>query len=291
MPFRFLDLPAELRDIIYELCLVKGTIHLVPRPRNDHRYDLLGSPEKPEWALLGVNRQVRGEAASTILSKNHFVLGYDTSSERILWYRWKSSSLDNDFSLAALAKRKLQSISIQTDLRGLFKQDSLDLAEYGCTLYEKKYVAGERTPWAHANVDELPIMWSSMCSFYKKVKFLQIDITNAFCPLGCCRYFAEAARAIGCAARNNRKLETIEVFGTKNGRERAVVTEKIKIQLQSADYGTNYRFVLRFKASVCNEKCLNLHYYDLDEELGDEEMHANDILRWKKESSCNNGTG
>ena len=83
-PFRFLDLPPELRCIIYEFCMVRGTVYPAPRPKHDHRYNDFASFEAPQWALLRVNRQVRVEAAKILLSKNHFVLSY-VDAETLFW--------------------------------------------------------------------------------------------------------------------------------------------------------------------------------------------------------------
>jgi hypothetical protein len=58
----FFDIPAEIRNIIYELCLIKGKIFPRSRCRSAERYKDLLKYEKPTWHLLAVSQQVRSEA-------------------------------------------------------------------------------------------------------------------------------------------------------------------------------------------------------------------------------------
>lgn len=65
--FRFLDLPGEIRNMIYKTLLVKPDPLLVPR------CDIL--PWRHHWlALLRANKQIHHEAASIMYGFNTFVL-------------------------------------------------------------------------------------------------------------------------------------------------------------------------------------------------------------------------
>ncbi|KAL8822925.1 MAG: hypothetical protein Q9191_006349 [Dirinaria sp. TL-2023a] len=66
----FLKLPREIRDMIYDYCLVVNG-HIVPYKENCERdtdQDYTG--EKPAVGLLAVNKAIRDEAAPTFYGKN-----------------------------------------------------------------------------------------------------------------------------------------------------------------------------------------------------------------------------
>ena len=153
-PFRFLDLPAELRETIYELCLVKGTVYLAPRPTFDHRYNGIQPFENPTWALLGVNRQVRDETAKVLLTNNHFVLSYDQRSREKFWSTramspqrsWRSMfgrpKPDPRRMLPGLVRTHLKSVSITFDIRNIAN----DMITVGCLAQDDRSVLANITP-------------------------------------------------------------------------------------------------------------------------------------------------
>ncbi|KAI9871698.1 MAG: hypothetical protein M1830_002599, partial [Pleopsidium flavum] len=58
---RFLDLPPEIRFMIYEYLLVVGKVFPHPKPRHDVRYSGWQEYEKPMTQLFGVCRRVKEE--------------------------------------------------------------------------------------------------------------------------------------------------------------------------------------------------------------------------------------
>lgn len=273
-----------MRDLIYEVCLVQGTVYVSPRTRYDHRYDGVKENDSPLWALLKVSHQVRAEAAKALLGKNHFVLSCGRKSCGSFWNN-VAPGLSNaynqlgPFSLFALVHKNLRSVSITLDIRNL-SGDAVKVADQAYQ-WSRPYLPSEGQSMIHHNSFGLiTTTWLSMCKFFfGKRKFLQIDITNAFCPLGCHRYSEEIARAIGSAVRAKGMPDKLEILGTKSVEERRLIKERIKAAIQFQDEEEDFGCIIVFKRSHCTRaKCPRLHLVDWKENLADEEIN-NDVFR------------
>jgi hypothetical protein len=88
--FDLFGLPREIRDAIYEMCLVPGRVFIkrfgVARvPNSDMRYRRQPSGPKAETQLFLVNRKLRLEALAVFLSKNQFIVAGPHDMNNIYW--------------------------------------------------------------------------------------------------------------------------------------------------------------------------------------------------------------
>lgn len=71
-PFRFLDLPAEIRNNVYDLLLCSWQDQLELEPGNVNNVSRR-CPSSPASALLRANKQIHGEAFDYMIKRNQFV--------------------------------------------------------------------------------------------------------------------------------------------------------------------------------------------------------------------------
>jgi hypothetical protein len=284
-----MDLPIELRKVIYELCLVKGTVYPMPRPKYDHRYDNMEPFEKPEWALLAVNQQIRIEASEILLKQNHFVISYEYDAMDNIWVAYADSVCEEEpLTLPSLARYNLKSVSITFDVRGIFV-DAINVADAGSGCQSADMTDGERIHAAHEGVEDHYLIWEHMATTFDRAEFLQVDISNAYCPLGCHRYIEFAADAIGNAVQSNSKLQTLEILGTKTADERAGIKKVIAGNLAFRPRNQRSFRMLRFKSLDCASplgpaynKCLGLHSKDFEDGMENEEVNVKELVRSRK---------
>lgn len=290
-PFPFLDLPAELRNAIYELCLVKGTVYLTPRPEYDHRYNGTEPFETPEWVLLRISHQIRTEAAKILLGENHFVLSHDYRSEDKFWSPFalspfilssiadegRANRLRNSFP--AMVWSHLKSVSITIDLRTI-ASDPIKIASI--LQQQNRDVTGltpdQRTLRAHAESDDYTDIWRNMCRFFFGIKYLEIDITNAYCPLGCHRYVDIIARILEQSISMTRCPAILVFLGTKIKAERARLRDSVRNGLKRAPFYEERVGSLQFKTVPCAGDCSVLHSCDVEDDLGNEELSFQELL-------------
>jgi hypothetical protein len=206
--FRFLDLPLELRTMVYEYVLVVGKVFYTPTERDlqtSVRFQDLHRYEAPQVQLLRVCKQVHEEAEPVYLAKNLFVLPHtwpglevfgNCESPRLkgIAARFKDSKTRPVFSTAA--QSHVRSLSITLDQQ-LFAET---VDEYGVVFWNHpgrrsgpsdKISGATRRRMVHVDVLRHSEVASRLVfgelSHFKKLKYLEIDYTNAFCLMGDCR--------------------------------------------------------------------------------------------------------
>ena len=169
------------------------------------------------------------------------------------------------------------SVSIALDLRNI-SQDPLEIADSGAELTESDEKS--RMEALHvARIADLEIQWRLMCRAFRQAKFLQVDITNVYCPHGCHRYIQEAAAAIAHAITRKSIPGTLEILGTKSSWERTVVKEELAKRLVYANFSQGHHGVIRFRSLKCHQYCLSLHQKRFEHNLEDEEIDVDTLMR------------
>ncbi|KAK3723236.1 hypothetical protein LTR37_001959 [Vermiconidia calcicola] len=263
-PFRFLDLIAESRNGIYELCLVKGKVFLKPHSRYDIRFMDSGHYEKPAWSLLRVCRRVRNEASAILSSQNHFVLSHESCSDKSspFWIPPQPTPhYPRRHRLGQLNRCNLQLVSITMDIRTLgldpllvadFARKGLGRTRSGLPFHNPMSREMGDTGYSDL-INTGKHTWIAMCKTFATVKFLQIDLSHCYCPLGDKRLVRTAASAIATGFRtsslSNRVADLpaeIEILGTKSKDERLDIADIINNALEK-ELCEAHKCILRFK--------------------------------------------
>jgi hypothetical protein len=203
--FRFLDLPAELRVQIYEVLVVVGKVFFTPdwyEVEQSQRFTHWKDYRIPNLQVLRVCKQIYAEAADVYFAKNLFLLPPDYNLTYPFQHVEKGdTSLQPHKGLRLFSTTGLQKIrnlsigfSLGSRVRMVMSASSWALAE-GATMREFSAMgAAERLALAHVHAkNKQARFWSvltqALARMPTKLSYLEVDFTNAFCPLGCCRGF------------------------------------------------------------------------------------------------------
>jgi hypothetical protein len=203
--FRFLNLPTEIRVMIYEELLVVGKVFYTPdsydvwNGERCRRHELF---RKPELQLLRLCKQIHYEAEPVYLAKNLFVMPIEfrvcVPFVEPKSYQGNGQDHSDDRHLfSTLGFTYIKSISINID-KSLSQRVSLSFE--GWRDHERVSLRRpftQLTPqqaYEYIHNVELSLVrenWQGTISrldmFLERLEYLEMDFTNAFCATGCCR--------------------------------------------------------------------------------------------------------
>ncbi|KAL6708834.1 hypothetical protein ACN47E_002241 [Coniothyrium glycines] len=196
--FRFLDLPAEVRNMIYEQLVAVGKVIYSRPPDACSRLSHVDNTSlKPELSILRVCKQTHDEAETLYHGCNLFVLPED-------WPQY-SPFTPWDACARPIATRRLFSMSAFERVKHIkfrFDSNQPDPVKYGHQWQESEEKTGrshfeltkaERREWIHQWYDINTIiryrkMKRELYRFTGAMQYVEVDFTQAYCSGGCCRY-------------------------------------------------------------------------------------------------------
>lgn len=203
-PFRYFDLPPEIRDQILRLLLVRGNVALGNDGAIKNRFRHWNH-ERPMWQLLMVNRQLRAEASAVLYSSRnntfYFPIGGSLRSVSMFSKLWNGGrlvpppirKLDCAYDMRDFTDT---ASNVFEDAKWAYDDD--ERAPGGLSFEEIPH--NERLEFLHRSYGyKLLGVWGYMAEVFDKMKLdlLRLDVSNARCTLGCCRYLDEALGVLG----------------------------------------------------------------------------------------------
>ncbi|KAH7086555.1 hypothetical protein FB567DRAFT_528250 [Paraphoma chrysanthemicola] len=198
-PFRFLDLPAELRMQVYEYLVVVGKVFYTPdsfEESQDPRFKEWDYYPVPSLQILRVNKQIHREAEDLYLSSNLFVLPWNFE----ITAPFSSSSYD---LLPWVCRRPLfssQGLKVIKNISVSFCTRSVEPLTMTASEWALHSPHGDfedlseddRLHYAHdtargGGYSHMDIKSDRLACITSKLQYLEIDFTNTYCPVGCCR--------------------------------------------------------------------------------------------------------
>jgi hypothetical protein len=239
-PFRFLDLPIEIRLYIYEQLVVVGKIFYTPsqlEKQEGSRFLEMDDYAAPELTMLRVNKQIYDEAEPVYLSKNLFVLPLGAHLKQPFVSADEVGRNDRPlFSIRGL--RFVQNISLA--FVSFQSQPYVHMASDWGTHGNPDYTdfVDTQARWEHIHqmadlrmslvLDDIFVALNTQLE--STYRYLEMDFTNAFCPIGCCRLLEEACNLTPIETDQSRP-EAIALLGLRSEEEEKVVIENLKSTL------------------------------------------------------------
>ena len=200
-PFRFMDLPTELRVQIYEYLVVVGKVFYTP---NDYErkesplYAEVDQYRKPDLAILRVSKTVHSEAEEVYLGENMFILPFecDTFSPFYTFSPFSQGTpIHSRFIFSQAALRLVKKIGVVLCSRTDTKAFVMSRSEWNKEGNFDDLTLADKLDQAHDCAFETYLMSetrrSEAISDLENLESIDFDFdfTNAYCPLGCCRRF------------------------------------------------------------------------------------------------------
>lgn len=200
-PFRYFDLPTEVRDQILRLLLVRENVALGREKSIRNRFSGW-SHEKPMWQLLSVNGQLRAEAKVVLFSQRNNTFYFPIGGTLIgvaWWYM-----LGRPSPHIQAVPPPIRKLDCAFDMRD-FEETTFNMFEGTKRDYDDEMAPGdvsferlppfERLDLIHDSYrSNMLRVWRGIAEAFcmMELYLLRLDVSKAHCPLGCCRLVEEA---------------------------------------------------------------------------------------------------
>lgn len=244
-PFRFLDLPAEMRDEVYRICLSRGKVFLGRQRAYDLRFEGCRDQLPIMWNVLAINREMREEAAKVLFLENMMVLGgqveqklLHTEDFRVGDGSQTTERSEKDLSLATLARKSMISLSLTFNTGNYSLDPVLGAADARQELASNPYFNPQsQDEWiSDCHRMTSPLGWAALLNEARDcpLQNFQLDVSHCYDSEGCCRLVDTLSQAIAAwLVVMPASLRTIEFLGTKSQAER----QNIKRDLNNSLFG------------------------------------------------------
>lgn len=241
--FRLLELPKEIRLLIYEYAVVPGTITLrfdataEDSATNGERYNGIDAPIYGDTQLFCVSKQIKEEALPLYLAKNLFIWPVVNTSYLQLY------TFPDGVIYGSNASKYLRHLSISFDYRGI---DAHLCAATWLELAKRPWVQqlqpGLRPLHAHVLADAFMYgVWIAVgrgLAQFSRLHRLSVSFEKTYCTWGCCRRFEKAVNLLFLEDWESAP-KVIEIRGLENEEEREYFEDRAEVEVAA---GTVLRF-------------------------------------------------
>lgn len=245
LSFRFLDSPHELRIQIYEYLVVVGKIFYSPGDieiREGRHFHAWKQYRIPELSLLRVCKQLQKEAEYVYHTQNMFILlPYFKCRPPLMRLIPEQTPVITNHYRSMFSQRGLENItnlSVDFTSRNFFPT-MMTASEWEANdranrhRYDDAPSHHARLTYVHARAVKKTTLWwtiatSALGSFPSKLRYLEMDFTNANCPLGCCC----PLEALRLDFSSTSELKCVKLLGLRSGEEallRGKIVDALKL--------------------------------------------------------------
>jgi hypothetical protein len=239
---QFFRLPREIRDAIYELCVVPGIIFIKrpnPFPRL-HGFDMRDSQRpqtKAQCQIFLVNKKLRSEALEVFVSMNQFVISACTHpiEPRIPGHREGLPLLERHLHSISVSFNSIETAPFEIARK--YRNMAATARDYDGAPHDGAEFHDSPETSAHYRDITMQLMIRFSITLVQlfesrwtgQLRRIQINLEATLCPLGCHRIVRPVFHACRdrlarlFAARPNDTLVSIDFLGTVSDEERETI--------------------------------------------------------------------